>query len=737
MPAKEAWGLDIGQCAIRLVKVHRSRSELTISDYAVEPIDTYPDDPDYEEKVQDKLAEVVDEYRIGKSPVVVSLSGFSTLFRDFPLPTISASKLDEIVSYEAKQQIPYPLEEVLWDYHQYQAEEDSPELNIALVCCRRDIVENLLINLEDVDLNITAIQVGPVGLANFLLYDQPPENVNLVLDCGARATEFLIINNNSFWQRSISVAGNDVSKALMKKFNLPYNDAEDLKKKMGESKQADRVFQVIKPVLRTLSGEIQRSMGYYKSLYRGVNVEGVVAAGGSFKVPGVDQFSANEIGLPVSRLSSLEYIELDDDIDEEDFNSNIEYLGTAIGLAIQGVGEAEIGINLLPPEIQKKHIIRAKLPFAIAATLLIVAATVVSMIFAMERATRWEDLNEKLEKVLSSKGTIGAAERKLKKAVEKFGPAEEKNMALGKVAVNRGDMREALSTILSKITEINNKRGEEVEASDEINVYADKFNQEVLDPLTGDQKVREFLDKISNEEEREKLYERIKKASRIKAKRITDRRRKVFVENIVIDSIEELWYREQLDGDKLGPILTQTEFDEMIEKLRNERDGEDKVNDKMKKITTKSIFLCVVKMSGFSVNESIEIKDVMKLKNIFNKLPEVIDISFERDTQRIVNNLPVIQPKYVDDAAAVSGSTDSMSKSDDNIKDKIEWTVFEEPIQAFNMTMKYLPSRRLKEVMEMRGELADKSIRSSAAEVKPVEGKKTSPGERGSRRRRR
>jgi len=523
----------------------------------------------------------------------------------------------------------------------------------------------------------------------------------------------------------------------MKKFNLPYIDAEDLKKKMGESKQADRVFQVIKPVLRTLSGEIQRSMGYYKSLYRGVNVEGVIAAGGTFKIPGVDQFSANEVGLPVSRLSSLEDIELDDDIDEEDFNSNIEYLGTAIGLAIQGVGEAEIGINLLPPEIQKKHKIRAKLPFAIAATLLIVASTVVSMIFAMERATRWEDLNERLEKVLSSKGSIGAADRKLKKAVEKFGPAEEKNMALGKVAVNRGDMREALSTMLTKITEINQGRGKAVKMAKEIDKYTETFYQEVLDPLTGDQKVREFLDKISNEEEREKLFERIKKASRVKAKRIADRRRKVFVENITIDSVEELWYREQLDDDKLGPILTLTEFDEMIERLRSERDGEDKVNDKMKKMTTKSILLCVVKLSGFSVNESIEIKDVMKLKNIFNRLPEVIDITFERDTQKIINNLPVISPKYIDDVSVVAGSTDSISKSDDTKKDKIEWDVYEEPIQAFNMTMKYLPTRRLKEVMEMRGELAEKSIRSSAVETKSVESKKTSEDERSSRRRRR
>lgn len=735
MPAKEAWGLDIGQSAIRLVKMHRGRGNVKITDYAVRPIETYPDDPDYEEKVQEILFDVADEYSIGGKPVVVSLSGFSTLFRDFPLPSISASKLDEIVSYEAKQQIPYPLEEVLWDYHQYRADEDSPELNIALVCCRRDIVEKLLLVFEDLNLNIVAVQMGPVALANFLLYDQPPEGVSLVLDCGARSTEFLIINNNSFWQRSISVAGNDITKALMKKFNLPFNDAEDMKKKMGESKQGERVFSVVKPTFRTLAGEIQRSMGYYKSLYRGVTVEHIIAAGRSFRMPSVDQFAANEIGIAVTKIAELGYIELDDGIDEDDFNENIDSLGTAIGLALQGVGESDININLLPPEIQQKHLIKQKLPFAIAATVLIIAMTVISLIYAMERSTRWKGLNEKMESFVSSKGRVDMAKNKLRNAENKFGPAEEKNLALGKVAVNRGDMPEALSTILTKISDINKERRQQVEQSGELEKYVKRCYDEVLDPIDGNQAVKEFFEKVSDEAERKKLEDIIMKACRKRAKRITDRRRRVIIEDIDIKSVDETWYRERLDGNKLGPILTPSELNEELEKLKGNRDSDRKIADKMKKMQEIPVPVCVISVKGFSVNEQVELKDVMILKNKFLELPEVISIDFQRNTDRITNDLPVVKPKYVKEKEkeGYQDSYMSVSNTEDKKEDKIEWEIYKEPILAFNIVMKYLPMDRFNDIKTKRGELADKPIRSLVSEIDVTSGKNTERMEPGRR----
>jgi len=46
----------------------------------------------------------------------MSVAGQSGLARFVKLPPVEEKKIADIVRFEAKQQIPFPLEEVVWDY---------------------------------------------------------------------------------------------------------------------------------------------------------------------------------------------------------------------------------------------------------------------------------------------------------------------------------------------------------------------------------------------------------------------------------------------------------------------------------------------------------------------------------------------------------------------------------------------------------------------------------------------
>ena len=46
----------------------------------------------------------------------MSLPGQSALARFIQLPPVESSQIAKIVEYEARQQIPFALEEVIWDY---------------------------------------------------------------------------------------------------------------------------------------------------------------------------------------------------------------------------------------------------------------------------------------------------------------------------------------------------------------------------------------------------------------------------------------------------------------------------------------------------------------------------------------------------------------------------------------------------------------------------------------------
>ena len=114
------WGIDIGQCALKALKCRLDDDGETIVadafDYIEYPkILTEPDaNPD--ELVKDALNQFLSNNSVRDSRVAISVSGQSGLTRFIKLPPVEEKKIPDIVKYEAKQQIPFSLEDVIWDY---------------------------------------------------------------------------------------------------------------------------------------------------------------------------------------------------------------------------------------------------------------------------------------------------------------------------------------------------------------------------------------------------------------------------------------------------------------------------------------------------------------------------------------------------------------------------------------------------------------------------------------------
>jgi type IV pilus assembly protein PilM len=658
MPAKEAWGLDIGQAAVRLVKMQRLVDGVQISDYAVAPIETFPEDPDYEDKVIEILRGLIMQKNIGSTPVVVGLNGFNTLFRDFPLPAISAAKMDEIVSYEARQQIPYPLEEVLWDYHRYQADETSAEVNIALVCCRRDIVENFMAFLQQLNLNIVAIQVGPLALANYLLYDQGLDGVHLVLDSGARATDFLILNNGNFWLRSIAIGGNELTRALMSKFNLPFTDAEELKERSDqESKQGQRVFKVMQPVLRTLTGEVQRSLGYYKSIYRGIRIDNAVAGGGLYEKEGSAEMLQEQIGFPVARIGEVERIRLAPGVDAGRFQGEAQRMGVTLGLALQGVGAGEINVNLLPPEVQRRRLIQAKLPYAAAAVALLAVAVLVNLFVAVSRAGRWDAQIERLEEVVGSGGLVDRARNQLRQAEAASAPAREKGANLAQVALGRDDVRKVAARVLSEVARLNEERAEEVEASNEFDRVLAEQTRRLTDVTRMPASIRQIYQDLGNvvngEELRENLLDELRTTARRRAELITRRRRRIFpeVQKVLLDRVK--FYTDAEDPD--DPEAEWMSAEEATETLKRiaRSEGAEIASTRKGELKDCPFEIVKVVLTGYSVSKPEELADVVNLRKRFLEVEDAYFAEVDRMTERNAHEIGLPLPSLATFEAAV------------------------------------------------------------------------------------
>ncbi len=71
-----------------------------------------------EKMIQDALEQFLSRNDVKGCKVALAVPGQSGLAKFFKPPPVDAKKIPEIVKYEARQQIPFALEDVIWDFQQ-------------------------------------------------------------------------------------------------------------------------------------------------------------------------------------------------------------------------------------------------------------------------------------------------------------------------------------------------------------------------------------------------------------------------------------------------------------------------------------------------------------------------------------------------------------------------------------------------------------------------------------------
>ena len=230
------WGIDIGQSALKalalpaIMKIDPDRCRrvrLHRVSQAAEPARRRRGS----ELIHEALKTFLSRNSLRGDRVVISVSGQSGLARFIKLPPVEASKIPDIVKYEAKQQIPFPLEDVVWDYQQMMGtsteEGFALEAEVGLFAMKRDQVYKVLQPFDRVDVEVDVIQLTPLALYNYVVFDQlqgsasarrvrsenPPDSL-VVLSLGTDTTDLVVTNGFRVWQRSMPIGGNHFTKAL-------------------------------------------------------------------------------------------------------------------------------------------------------------------------------------------------------------------------------------------------------------------------------------------------------------------------------------------------------------------------------------------------------------------------------------------------------------------------------------------------------------------------------------------
>jgi len=346
MAANTVWGLDIGNSAIKAVKLVKTSDGCKIDEFDIVDIPGGEDEKDRGKRVQLALTTLIGNHRFGSDPVYVAVSGNVCLHREFQLPPGSEDKLADLVQYEAKQQIPFPLDQVEWGFERY---EDPNGVGVVLIAVRKNDIQDLLALAGTFKLNVRGITPSAVALFNFIHHEFKPEGTTLVLDAGAKGIDFVVLNKRQIYFRTIQIAGREITRVLESKFKVPYEKAEDLKKNIAKSPQADKIMSVIEPTLRQVGAEVQRTIGFYKAKARGQRIQQCYLLGHTFRLPRMADYLQTQLReAPFALVEGLQRVKLDRDINIEVWNNEFPTMAVAIGLAIQGIGISELKLNLLP-----------------------------------------------------------------------------------------------------------------------------------------------------------------------------------------------------------------------------------------------------------------------------------------------------------------------------------------------------------------------------------------------------
>jgi type IV pilus assembly protein PilM len=363
------------------------------------------------------LRDLMRDKKIKPGPALISISSqivFSTFVK---LPPVQQDKVAQIVRYEAQQNIP-AIEEVVWDYQPVAGAEG--EMSAMIVAAKIDLVKKLTDCVEAAGLVPEVVDVSNMALFNAMRFNYPDlEGCSMILDMGARSTSVIFSEGRKIFSRTVPIAGNAITKELMKEFGITFEDAETLKlqnayvgfgSSYDESEKGtrERVAKVVRNVMTRLHAEISRTINFYRSQQGGSQPQRLFLAGGSSVIGHLDTFLRDKLKIDVDFLNPFSNVTVSEAIDSEQVAKDIMVMGEVVGVALRRVRTCPVEIDLMPPDIVAYKKFMGRLPFFAISGLSVVLALLMWWLFFQRQATMMRDRVTFVEnKVSDLKGIEG------------------------------------------------------------------------------------------------------------------------------------------------------------------------------------------------------------------------------------------------------------------------------------------------------------------------------------------
>lgn len=405
--------IDFGAGTLKVAEFDATEAgALRLLRYAVKPLGLAgSQDAAREGVVQRALQEIMAGKTFSAKSCNVCAPGFQTFSKFLKLPPVDSSKATQIIQYEAQQNVPFPLEEVVWDY-QILGALPTGELEVFLVAIKTTLVEGMFKAAEAQGLRLDLVDASPAALANAFRYNYSDmEGCSMLLDIGAKTSNVLFFEKDKVYARTINIGANAITQEFAAESKLPFAEAEKIKIAEGfvslggayeepENPRQAAISKIARQVMTRLHIQVNQTIQFYRSQQGGSAPQRVFLAGGASIMAYTAQFFAEKLNLPVDYFNPFRNVEIDPSVNIEELAKVAHAFGEVVGLGLRNPARCPIELNLIPKSILKLQQFNRKKPYFIAAAIsLILAVLAMGLFFDRVAAVKQQAIAEREPKV--------------------------------------------------------------------------------------------------------------------------------------------------------------------------------------------------------------------------------------------------------------------------------------------------------------------------------------------------
>jgi type IV pilus assembly protein PilM len=294
------------------------------------------------DKISDAIRNLIHNLHITRPYAAVAVSGSSVLTRIIQVRSnLEDDQIRDQIEVEADRYVPYPIEEVYYDFEIIGPSLKQPEFkDVLLACARIETVDSRVEAVHQAGLKVTIIDIEALVIERVfkLIAEELPDkgyNRNVALiDIGSTVTTLHVFRNlKSVYSRDQIFGGKHLIDEIQRRYGFSFETAMDSQKRGVLSE--DYASSVLEPFKETVTQQIHRALQVFLSSSEEGDIQNLVLAGGVANIPGLVEIIQNSTGIPTIIANPFKHMKIAEGIDKELLAYEAPSILSSCGLALR------------------------------------------------------------------------------------------------------------------------------------------------------------------------------------------------------------------------------------------------------------------------------------------------------------------------------------------------------------------------------------------------------------------